>query len=202
MKSNYLNFKPMKTIKLLFMSMFVMALVVSCDDDDPAAILPEELITNVNVIFTNDDDPSDIVTLTAISVDGVLDPVLTVSGPFTADADYKATITITDEINDENILEEIVEEKDEHFFTYAINGIDLDGMIRDDSIDPQRTDGNYLGLETQWDFDDAASTGTLTLRLIHEPTSVDDEFGQQFEFGTASGGEFDINNTWNVSVQP
>jgi hypothetical protein len=203
MKSNFLNLTNMKTIKLLFLPLFALALLSSCSDDDdaPAPVNPSELITNVEVIFTNETDPNDVVTLSAVSADGIVDPTLTVSGPFTANADYTATITILDNVNNENILEEVVEEKDEHFFAYAVNQtIDVIDMIRDDSIDPQRTDGNYLGVDTAWTFG-AASTGTFTLQLVHEASSVDDQFGEAFEFGLYTGGELDINNTWNIEIQ-
>lgn len=185
----------MKTIKLLAIALVAVLTFTACsDDDDPAVVLPEELITDVNVIFTNAADPNDIVTLTGVSPDGVVEPTLSVSGPFTAGAVYNATITITDEVNDENILEEIIEEADEHFFVYSINGVNFT-MARagNDVLD---SDGISIGLNTTWTAN-AATTGTLTVQLVHEPSTVVDDGS----FGSASGGEFDINNTWNVEIQ-
>ena len=185
----------MKTIKLFFMSMLSLALVTSCSDDDaPAPIVDQELITNVNVIFTPSDSANEVVTLSAISADGIVAPNLNVTGDFVSGETYNATITITDEINEENILEEIVEEKDEHFFEYSINSIDFTSMTRS-ADDEVRSDGVKLGLNTTW-VAGAAGSGTITVRLIHEPTSVSDADG----FGSASGGENDFNNTWNVTI--
>ena len=152
-----------------------------------------ELITDVNVIFTNAANAMDVVTLTGISADGEVAPTLSVSGNFTAGATYNVTVTITDEINDENILEEIVEEKDEHFFVYATT---TSFTVVRAATDEVRTDGESLGLNTTWTAG-AAGTGTITAQLIHEPDTVSDAGG----FGSATGGEFDINNTWNVVIQ-
>ena len=174
--------------------MLFVALFTACSDDDPAPVNPPELITNVNLIFTNAANAADVVTLTAVSADGIVAPTLTVSGPFTAGATYNATITITDEVNDENILEEVVEEKDEHFFVYAINGVNFTMMRA--ANDEVRTDGESLGLNTTWTAGTAAG-GTITLQLVHEPTTISDDGG----FGSSTGGEFDINNTWTVSIQ-
>lgn len=197
MKTNFLNFTNMKTIKSFIMPMLVLTLFASCSsDDDSSAVTPDEVITDVSVIFTNVADANDVVTLTAVSADGIVAPTLNDNPPlvFTAGATYNATITITDEVNDENILEEVVDEKDEHFFVYAANTVAFT-MVRAAS-DEVRTDGESLGLNTTWTAG-TAGTGTITVQLIHEPTTVSDDGG----FGSASGGEFDINNTWNVEIQ-
>lgn len=184
----------MRKIRLFMIPVLFVALFTACSENDPVEVLEEELITNVSVVFTNTADATDVVTLTAISPDGITAPTLNVVGAFTSGAEYSATVTITDEVNNENILTEIVEEKDEHFFVYSVNSVSF-LMVRatDDVV---RTDGNSLGLNTTWTAGGAA-TGTLTMQLIHEPTTVSDAGG----FGSASGGEFDINNTWNVTIQ-
>ena len=184
----------MRKIKLFMIPVLFVAVFTSCSDDDPAPVNAEEVITNVNVIFTNTADATDVVTLTAISADGIVAPTLTVSGPFTTGAEYSATVTITDEVNNENILTEVVEEKDEHFFVYNANGVSF--LMARAANDEVRTDGVSLGLNTTWTAGGAA-TGTITVQLIHEPTTVSDAGG----FGSASGGEFDIDNTWDVTIQ-
>jgi hypothetical protein len=195
MKTLILNLKTMRKIRLFMIPVLFVALFTACsDNDDPAPVNPEELITNVNVIFTNAADATDIVTLSAVSADGIVAPTLVVSGPFTSGAVYNATVTITDNINNENILEEIVEEKDEHFFVYDQSGVAFTMMRA--ATDEVRTDGESLGLNTTWTAGPAAS-GTITVLLIHEPTTVSDDGG----FGSASGGEFDINNSWSVTIQ-
>ena len=196
MNTNFLNLNTMKTIKLFFISMLALAFVTSCSDDDdgPDPIIDQELITNVNVIFTPSNSANEVVTLSAVSADGIVAPNLNVTGDFVSGETYNATITITDEVNGENILEEIVEEKDEHFFVYSINSVDFTSMTRS-ANDEVRSDGESLGLNTTW-VAGAAGSGSITVQLIHEPTSVSDDNG----FGSASGGEFDVNNTWNVTI--
>ncbi|WP_299522373.1 hypothetical protein [Winogradskyella sp.] len=192
----------MKTIKLFILPMLALALFASCSDDDdsPAPVNPPELITDVAIIFTNAADDTDVVTLTAVSADGIVEPTLNDEPPlvFTANATYNVTVTIFDNVNDENILEEIVDEVDEHFFVYATTAGFT--MVRD-ADDPVGTlEGSStphkLGLETTWTAG-AATTGTITVQLIHEPTSIASDVG----FGAASGGEFDINQTWDVVLQ-
>ena len=198
MKTNLLNFTKMKTFKNLFIPVLALVLFASCSDDDdtPAPVVAQELITNVNVIFTPTDTNNATVTLSAVSADGIVDPTLNVVGTFVAGTTYNATVTITDEVNNENILTEVIEEKDEHFFVYAINTIDFTSMTRASNDEVRTNDGASLGVNTTWVAGDA-STGTLTLQLVHEPTTVNDDDG----FGSATGGEFDINNTWNVEIQ-
>jgi hypothetical protein len=194
MKTLILNLKTMRKIRLFMIPVLFVALFTACSDNDPEEVLEQELITNVSVIFTNAADATDVVTLGAVSADGIVAPTLSVSGPFTSGAVYNATVTITDEINDENILDEIVEEKDEHFFVYAQNTVSF--LMARATNDEVRTDGVSLGLNTTWTAG-GANTGTITMQLIHEPTTVSDGGG----FGSATGGEFDINNTWTVTIQ-
>ena len=195
MKTNFLNLTNMKTIKLFALPMLFVALFASCssDDDAPAPINPEEVITNVTVTFTNTADGNDVITLTAVSADGIVAPTLNMPSAFTAGATYNATIAITDEVNNENILEEVVEEKDEHFFVYATTA---NFTVTRAATDEVRTDGESLGLNTTWTAG-AAGSGTLTVQLVHEPDTVSDDGG----LGSATGGEFDIDNTWNVTIQ-
>jgi len=189
----------MKNFKLSLLLLTLYVAFVSCDDDDPEVIIPVELITDVEVVFTNLVNQNDVIVLSAISPNGITAPALSVNGTFTSGETYNARLTIFDTVNNENILEEVIDEKDEHFFTYDISSIDFTGMFRA-NFDEVRTDGERLGLDTTWTAG-SSGTGTITVRLVHEPTSVDDQNGEQFEFGITEGGEFDINNTWSVSIQ-
>lgn len=195
MNSYYLKFKTMKTIKLFAIAILATLTFTACsDDDDPIAVNPEEVITDFSVIFTNVSDATDRVTLTAVSADGIVAPTLNVDGTFASGATYDATLTIVDNVNGENILEEVIEEAEEHFFVYSVNGVAL-SMVRADN-DVQDSNGISIGVFTNWTAN-APGTGTLTVQLVHEPGSVVDDGS----FGSATGGEFDVNNTWNVEIQ-
>nr|WP_321235440.1 type 1 periplasmic binding fold superfamily protein [uncultured Psychroserpens sp.] len=191
----------MKTSKFLLSAILCLTVLVSCSDDDDTPSQPneEEVITNVTLTFTNDADATDIVVLLSVDADGEdgpLAPVQTITGNFTAGATYTATVNLFNAIENEDITVEVTdEEPDEHFFVYAINGLDI--TLTRSANDVVRTDGNKLGFETTW-VANTASTGSLTIQLFHESESVDDSN----EFGIQSGGSADVDITFTgVDIQ-
>lgn len=202
MKINYLNLNAMKTTKFLFKTMLCLALVssfTSCsDDDDPAPVNEEELITNLTLTFTNTTNPGDVVLMSSVAPDGLEDGLSTetIIGSFTPGATYALTIGLLNESESpaEDVLNgDIIPEADEHFFVYAVNGLNLT-MTRDAS-DIDGPDGSKLGVNTTW-IAGASSFGNLQIRLIHEPSTVDDSD----EFGSATGGSEDFNITFSGVV--
>jgi len=202
MKINYLNLNAMKTTKFLFKTMLCLALVssfTSCsDDDDPAPVNEEELITNLTLTFTNTTNPGDVVLMSSVAPDGLEDGLSTetIIGSFTPGASYALTIGLLNESESpaEDVLNgDIIPEADEHFFVYAVNGLNLT-MTRDAS-DIDGPDGSKLGVNTTW-IAGASSFGNLQIRLIHEPSTVDDSD----EFGSATGGSEDFNITFSGVV--
>ena len=185
----------MKTTKF-FLSLFLcVALATSCsnDDDNPDPVNEEELITNVILTFTNNADSNDTVVMSSIAPDGQDGTSTeTIVGSFTSGATYSLRLAITNASEtpaDDVLNDDIIPEADEHFFTYAVNSINLT-MTRD-AGDVDGPDGNKLGVNTTW-VAGATSTGNVQISLTHEPTSVDDSTG----FGTASGGSQDLNITF------
>jgi len=205
MKINFLNLNSMKTSKFFMKAFLCLALVTSftsCsdDDDNPDPIIEEELITNLTLTFTNDADAADVVIMASVAPDGFEDGVSTetVSGDFTAGATYSVAMSLLNasETPAEDVLnDDIIPEADEHFFVYAVDGLSF--TMSRDADDIEGPDGSNLGVNTTW-VADAASTGNLQIRLIHEPTSVDDSD----EFGSATGGSEDFNITFmDVEIQ-
>ncbi|MBV7268185.1 type 1 periplasmic binding fold superfamily protein [Winogradskyella luteola] len=190
----------MKTTRLFASAFLGLALLASCsDDDDGGQPNEEEVITNVTLEFVNINDANDTVTIESIDPDGDDGPTVptqNVSGPFTAGATYTATVDLFNSIENEDITEEVtVDEPDEHFFIYAINGLDM--TFSRSANDVVRPDGNNLGFRTTW-VANTASTGSITLQLFHESESVDDTN----EFGTQTGGSTDVNIIFTgVSIQ-
>lgn len=202
MNINSLNLNFMKTTNFFLSALFCLVLVTSCSDDDdnnPPPVNEEELITNIVLTFVNDANPNDRVVMESDAPDGQ-DGASTenVTGNFTAGATYSLMLAITNETEDpaDDILnDDIIPEADEHFFVYAVSGIDL-AMTRD-ADDVDGPDGSNLGVNTTW-VAGAATSGNVQIRLIHEPTSVDDST----EFGSATGGEEDFNITFtSVEIQ-
>ena len=83
---------------------------------------------------------------------------------------------------------EVRVEGDEHEFFYTTNSVNLTVTKTDD-------DGtNPLGIETEL-ATGAASTGSLTIILKHEPTKPNDGTA------TGAGGSTDVEVTFPISVQ-
>lgn len=201
MKINYLNYNIMKTTKFFISALFCLTLLASCSDDDDTILPPneEEVITDVTLSFVNNADANDTVTLESIDPDGEDGPTVptqNISGSFTLGATYTATIELYNSIEDEDITVEVTdEEPDEHFFTYAINGLDM--TFARSTNDVVRADGNKLGFETTW-VANTASTGSITVNLFHESESVDDSIAG----GTQTGGSTDVDITFiGLSIQ-
>lgn len=202
MNTNFLNSHFMKTTTYFLSAILCLTLFASCsNDDDGVNIDPpneEEVITDVTLTFRNNADMNDIVELKSVDPDGEegpLAPTVTVTGNFTAGATYTATVEVYNSIEDEDVTVEITdEEPDEHFFIYAVNGLDM--TFARSANDIVRMDGNRLGFETVW-VANTASTGSITIQLFHQSESVDDS-----GFGTQTGGSTDIDITFTgVSIQ-
>ncbi len=185
----------MKKLIVSFGLILGLLAVVSCDNDDdaPELVNESEVITTVNVTLTPQGGGT-AVTMTFEDPDGEGSGAPTITGgTLAANTTYSGTIEFLDETdpNDvEDITEEVEEEDDEHEVFYlpstglniTFSNLDLDG------------DGNPLGL-TFTATTGAASTGTLTVALIHEGNKPND--------GTLAdaGGETDVEVPFPVTIQ-
>ncbi|WP_405334922.1 type 1 periplasmic binding fold superfamily protein [Psychroserpens sp.] len=187
----------MKTTKLFLTAILCITLFASCSDDDDGSTVEEpneeEVITDVTLRFVNDANPSNVVTLSNIDPDGddgPLVPSQTITGNFFAGSTYTATIELFNSIEGEDITEEVRDdEPDEHFFIYAINGLDM--TFARSGNDIVRMDGNSLGYETTWSAN-SSGMGSITVQLFHDSETVDDSDG----FGTQTGGSTDVDVTF------
>ncbi len=149
--------------------------LISCTkDDDPVIINEEEVITTVNLIFTDKSDNS-VQTFTW-EKDGDKDDIA-----ITNDKTYNVKVQFLNRSNPnnvENITDEVIEEKDDHFVFYAptVKGLSI-AAATDDILD-----SNNIGINisSDWTFT-KSSNGEIILYLIHKPISkkgvVRDEFG-------------------------
>ncbi len=186
----------MKTSKFFMIALFSLSLITSCSDDDdngPAPVLEEELITNVTLTFVNDADPTDIVVLASVAPDGQ-DGTSTqsITGAFTAGASYSLGLSLTNALEnpaDDVLNDDVIPAADEHFFVYAVNGINL--AVSRDSDDIGGSGDTRLGVNTTWVAGNA-STGNVQIILVHEPENADDSNA----FGSVTGGSEDLNITF------
>ena len=177
-------FKNYQLMSLLLAVLFI----ASCSDDDDVTLPPIEdeleVITDVTLIFTNTQDPNDVVMASAEDPDGEGVMELTVDGDIdlTEGVTYTLTFDIFNNLESpgEDIGEEILEEDNEHqiFFEFTDGVFDSptgDGNIGADSAaDPVNymdmdENSNPVGLVTEWTAGGASADGTFRVRLQHQP---------------------------------
>ena len=182
----------MKYLKLLSLIGLSFSLLTACSDDDtPDIVNEEEVITTMTVTFTPDGGGS-TVTLKSQDLDGDgPNPSVVTSEDFAAGVTYNGVIVLLNEtVNPaDDITEEVKKEDEEHQFFYTVGG-NLDATTTYTSFDD---DGNPLGTEFTLTAG-AASLGTLTFTLRHEPTKPNTGL-------TDAGGETDITVTFNTTIQ-
>ncbi|WP_435625569.1 GTP cyclohydrolase [Flagellimonas sp.] len=191
--------------------LFVGLLITSCSDDDDAAPEEEEeleVITNVTLVFTNDANPMDVVTATAVDPDGEGIEELEVQGEINlaVDTQYTLTFEILNALETpaEDIGEEILEEDDEHQFFFSFTNDAFDSPLGDGNVDTASDPINYndmddnmnpVGLSTTWTTPAATTTGgTFTARLQHQPDIKTSTTG-------ANDGDSDFNLTFVLNIQ-
>ncbi|WP_124979994.1 type 1 periplasmic binding fold superfamily protein [Nonlabens xiamenensis] len=179
--------------KLAMIFVGAISLTACGDDDNPMVINEEEVITTVEYTLTNTADANDVVVLRSIDADGEgpNDPIQTVSGDLTANADYEGSIRFLNETENpaENITEEVRDEADEHEVFYITNLSSLQ-ITKTDTDD----NNNPLGLFTDVTTG-AAGMGNLTIVLRHEPNKPNDNTL------AGAGGETDVQVVFEVAIQ-
>jgi hypothetical protein len=169
-------------------------LFIGCysDDDAPLPVNEEEVITTLTATLTPAGGGTAITLQSRdLDGDGPDAPVITVSGDFAASTTYNGTVVLLNETETpaENITTEVEEEDDEHQFFYTTGGT-INITTANFNLDGN---GNVLG--TTFDVTTgAASTGSYTITLRHEPTKPNTGLAD-------AGGETDISATFQVTIQ-
>lgn len=187
MKRNQLFFPFLLAFGVLFLAQ-------SCDDDEaPVIENEEEVITRVTWTLTPDDAANETVVFSFVDTDGDGGnaPDITTTGTLAANATYDGAVTFANE--DEQITPEVMEEDDEHQVFYPVAG----GLNLTVSYDDMDDDGNPLGLQTEVSTG-AASTGTVTVVLRHEPMKG---AAATIDNPAAAGGETDVEVTFSGTIQ-
>ena len=182
----------MKNLKFLTAALVVSLLFIGCSKDDaPQPVNEEEVITTITVTLQPEDGGSAVILqIRDLDGDGPDLPEIT-NGDLAAGTIYSGSIVLLNETEEEaeDITEEVEEENLEHQFFYTV-GAGLDVTTSDENLDD---DGNLLGTEFTLTAG-AASSGTLTFTLRHEPTKPNEGLED-------AGGETDISATFEVTVQ-
>lgn len=186
----------MRVLHLLSIT-FLMTLltVTSCTVDEPVAPNEEEIITTLRYILTPVGG-GDVVTFEFQDLDGDGgNAPSVVDGTLAANKTYTGNIELLNEAVSpvEDITVEIRAEAEEHQFFYETTAANLTIGYNDSDANNQP-----IGLETAVNTG-AATTGTLTITLRHEPlkSAANVSTGDI----TNAGGETDIEITFNVTIQ-
>jgi len=199
----------MKRNTLLLLTLFAFLFLISAcnnDDDAPAPENPEEEITDVVLIFTNNADANDVVRATAKAPDGTgVQELMVETNPIILKANATYTLTYEVKNGDEDVLaEDILKEKEEHQVFYAFtDGIFTsptgDGNVgAGNAADPvnyvdKDANNNNLGFQTTWETG-AARTGTFRAILKHQPDV-------KSATSTTEDGGTDFDLTFNLTIQ-
>ncbi|MDO5615325.1 MAG: hypothetical protein Q4G16_03985 [Cruoricaptor ignavus] len=90
-----------------------------------------------------------------------------------------------------SMLDEIIEEKDEHFVTYEFAGVAATVTRATDDV--TRTDNNKLGIRTEWAISSVPTVARVDIKLYHGATSVNSNSPSATnQLGTANGSS-DLN---------
>lgn len=190
-----MNYKTAMNKSLLLL-LFVAVFASACSsDDDPEPENETEIITRVEMKFTNTLNPSEVVLAKFNDPDGPggNTPILT-HPTLKAGTIYSVSIELYNDLEGEDITEEIEEEDDEHQFFFIQTG----NVFTTISYDDFDAFGKPVGLKSRFTTG-AAGTGTLRVVLRHQPnkSGVGVADGQI----TNAGGDTDIDITFNVTVQ-
>ncbi len=185
----------MKKFLNLMLVLFASLLIFSCRDnnDTPEDINEPEEIAKVVLKLTDKADAANVQTINYIGGKADKDLVLVKGKTYNAELDFFTKSNATYE----SLLGEITKEKDQHFVTYEFAGVDVN-IIRT-AADIVRTDGKKLGIKTEWTVNSAPASAKVNVKLIHAPTSVNDNSPSATnQLGVTTGGETDINTLFNI----
>ena len=186
-----------KTNILLLIAMSLALTMCKKDDDDPEdndeGPNEEELITDMELTFTNPEDASDSHVYGFSDPDGDGGEAPSIDTLFlTASAAYNVSISVqdaSDPDNVEDITGEIQEEDEEHQFFFVDQNIDS-GTFTAVYADSDEN-GNPVGLESTWVMPSGTSDDSFVRVILrHQP----DKNGDGVSDGdpTNAGGETDI----------
>ncbi len=98
-------------------------------------------------------------------------------------------VTVAFRNGSEDITDEIIDERDEHFLIFGFTDTDITLTRLDDDL---RTDGKRLGVKSRWLVNSAVNGGNpkLNLALIHDAAEVS-EAQNGTAWGSVTGGETD-----------
>ncbi len=166
-----------------------------CEDDAPEAFNEQEVITTVIYTLISTDNDTVIMKYQDLDPTDTIDATVSITGSLDTNKMYAGNIQILDESENsaEDITTEIAEEDEEHQLFFVTGG-GLDMTFEYNDTDE---DGNPIGLSTKVTTNNA-STGTLTITLIHEPNKT--AAGISIGNPGVAGGEEDVQVAFDLRI--
>lgn len=171
----------MKNLKINALAILAILAISSCSkDDEPVKkvepVNDEELITNVNVVFTPTTAGGAVVTLGWSDPDGIDGPNAPVFAPITnkfkVGTTYNGVVTILDQSKNPvgNVTEEVLKEAADHQVFYIKTGglPDFTYTPKADAATNYDANGKPVGLQTRFTTATTAGSGSLRIVLKHE----------------------------------
>ena len=182
----------MKKLFNITLLLLAAVFILSCrngDDDIPEDIHEHDEIGKVVLKLTNKADAADVQEISVIGGQASGHLHLHQGDTYLAELDFQ--IKHDDHYHSS---EEIEEEKDHHFITFS--PADADIKVIRSANDIVRTDGQRMGMKTEWTVTSVSSTGKMNIKLIHSPTSVNQNYpSASNQLGQTVGGESDVDIT-------
>jgi hypothetical protein len=176
-------------MKSIFSYIFLLLAISSCHraDEDKDVLAQEEIS---NIILLVKDDTTGVVKVYDYTANAVQNPSLVVENgkSYTVDVIFKN--------GNEDLNDEIIEAKDEHFIVFRVLNANIQ-IVRVSDAGDVRADGNRVGLKTKWQINSINSNAQIILTLNHAAVSVS-EAQNNTTFGSAEGGETDAEAFYNL----
>lgn len=203
--------KLQKSIIAISLGVFIFT---ACEKDDPEVINEAELISNVTLTLTSENDEEVVFGWHDENGDGIVDDEEVTLGSLSPNTTYNAIISLNDEDDDHDDHEEEVHEEDEGDDHDHEHGDDIDEEIQEEADDHQffysavtgltvaytdtDVDGNPVGVETTFTTDSNYVGGDLTITLRHKPNKLAE--GVAAGDITNAGGETDVEITFALGL--
>lgn len=186
----------MKILKPLISMLTVILLLACTNDDIPKQVIETEVITDVTLTFIAEDNTEMIYTYTdpKYRTATYQDPVIILNSGET----YQVVTHFYNKSNPEeieDITEEVIEDKDDHFVEYRFFNTDID-LTRTDQAETTDSNGIQIGIFTQWVVGEP-NQGSVQQTLVHQPQTTDTTNPN----GEHTGGETDVEVVFDLVVE-
>ncbi len=179
-------------LKIIIFFTLILITFVSCSRaDENDDVLSQEDISNIILHVKN--DATGVVKTYNYTANSVQNPMMTL------DNGGIYTVSMVFKNGNQDVTQEIIDAKDEHFITFDFLDSNIQ-LFRIDGSSSTRSDGKKVGLLTHWHVIQAENGNQpqVHISVIHDAISVD-ETQTGTTFGSAQGGETDAVAYFDIS---